>query len=75
MFGLKRRRRKAPAPEKAGVYVGSVAGARFASPSPEAQEDAAVAEFNRSMSTGLRQPVPIRHSPFTSKPSRKGTGL
>jgi hypothetical protein len=62
MFGW-RKRRKAPAPaEKAGVT--------------QAAEDAAVAEFNRSMSIGLRQPAPVRRStPFSSKPSRKGTGL
>jgi hypothetical protein len=75
MFGLKRRRKSAAPPEKAGVGVGSIVGAQFASPSAEAQEDAAVAEFDRSMSPGLRQPVPIRRSPFTSKPSRQGTGL
>jgi hypothetical protein len=74
MFGW-RKRRKAPAPEKAGVGVGSVMGTQFAPPSAEAQEAAAIAEFNRAMSTGLRQPVPVRHSPFTSKPRREGTGL
>jgi hypothetical protein len=72
-----KRRRKAPAPpDKAGVFVGSMVGARYKAPDRQAAEDAAVAEFNRSTSPGLRQPVPIRHhSPFTSKPSRPGTGL
>jgi hypothetical protein len=76
VFGLKRRRKSAAPAEKVGVFVGSVVGAQFASPSAEAQEDAAIAAFDRAMSPGLRQPGPIRHhSPFTSKPGRQGTGL
>jgi hypothetical protein len=74
MFGW-RKRRKAPEPEQPGVYVGSVVGARLAPPLPEAREAAAVAEFNRMMAPGLRQPGPVRHSPFSTRPSRKGTGL
>jgi hypothetical protein len=76
MFGWRKKRRKAPAPEKAGVGVGSVMGARYKAPDQRAAEDAAVDEFNRSMSPGLRQPGPVRRStPFSNKPRRKGTGL
>jgi hypothetical protein len=65
-----RRKSAASEPEK-GVYVGSVVAAQYKPLDQRAAEDAAVAEFNRAMS---RQPA-IRHSPFSTKPSRQGTGL
>jgi hypothetical protein len=72
---FKRRKSAAPEPEK-GVYVGSVVAAQYKPLDQRAAEDAAIAEFNRAMSTGLRQPGPVRRStPFSTKPSRPGTGL
>lgn len=75
---FKRRRQAAASePEQPGVYVGSIVGAQFASPSPEAREKAAVAEFDLLMAPGLRQPTgPVRRStPFSSRPGRQGTGF
>jgi hypothetical protein len=72
---FKRRRQAAASEPEKGVYVGSVVGAQFAPPSAEAQEAAAVAEFDRMMAPGLRQPAPAARSVFSTKPSRPGTGL
>jgi hypothetical protein len=71
---FKRRRKSAASEPEKGVYVGSVVAAQYKPLDRQAAEDAAVAEFNQSMST-VRQPAPIRHSPFSTRPSRKGTGL
>jgi hypothetical protein len=73
---FKRRRKSTASEPEKGVFVGSVVAAQYKPLDQRAAEDAAVAEFNRAMSPGLRQPGPIRHhSPFTSKPGRQGTGL
>jgi hypothetical protein len=77
MFGFLNRRRPEPRKQRS-VYVDfdSIVGARFVPPSADAREAAAVADFKRAMSTGLRQPGgPVRRSVFSSKPSRPGTGL
>jgi hypothetical protein len=74
VFGLKRRKSPAP-PDKVGVFVGSVVGARYKAPDRQAAEDAAVAAFDRMMAPGLRQPAPPAKSAFSTRPSRPGTGL
>jgi hypothetical protein len=69
------KRRKASKPEPEGVFVGSIVGARYKDPDRQADEAAAVDEFNRMMAPGLRQPAPASRSGFSTRPSRPGTGL